>query len=31
MQDKKVEAPKKVHPGNANKAPVYKWKTERKR
>jgi len=31
LQDKKVLPPKKVHPGNAGQAPVYKWKTERKR
>ncbi|XP_037080571.1 probable U3 small nucleolar RNA-associated protein 11 [Pollicipes pollicipes] len=31
LQDKKVLPPKKVHPGNSKQAPVYKWKTERKR
>lgn len=31
LQNKKEEAPKKVHPGNSSNAPIYKWKTERKR
>ncbi|XP_043239834.1 probable U3 small nucleolar RNA-associated protein 11 [Amphibalanus amphitrite] len=31
LQNKKEEAPKKVHPGSSTQAPVYKWKTERKR